>query len=152
MAHKTHLSSVGEGLELDSPDARIIVKVDAEHTDGTYELFEVDAPRGPTVPPHGTPWAKTYYVLHGRMTVFVDGELHDLGPGASITIPPNALHTFTVHTPSVRFLAISLTDAMGRFFRDIDRTVPAGTPLEEAFPLLQEVVGRHGIRLSEQLP
>ena len=146
---KTHLSTAGEGLELDSTDARVTVKVDAEHTDGVYELFEVDAPRGPTVPPYGTPWAKTFYVIHGRMAVYVDGEIYDLGPGASITIPPGAMHTFTVHTPSVKFLAVSMTDAMGRFFRDVDQAVPSGTPLEQAGPLLQDVGGRHGITLKE---
>jgi quercetin dioxygenase-like cupin family protein len=146
---RTHVSSAGEGFELISPDAHITIKVDAAHTDGAYELFEVEAPRGPAVPPHVTPWAKAYYVLHGRMAVLVDGEVHDLGPGSSIAIPPEAAHTFTVHSPSARFLAISLTDAMGRFFRDVDRTVPAGTPSAEAGPLLRDVVGRHGITLGE---
>lgn len=133
----THFSTLGEGLELDAPDARITVKIDAAHTDGAYELFEVDAPRGPTTPPHGTPWPKSYYVLHGRMGVLVDGEMFDMAPGSSITIPPNAMHTFTVHTPTVKFLAVSMTDAMGRFFRDLD-----GSQQPE------EVVGRHGITLA----
>ncbi|MFD0200579.1 MULTISPECIES: cupin domain-containing protein [Saccharothrix] len=146
---KTYLSTAGEGFELNSPDARITVKVDAAHTDGAYELFEVDAPRGPTVPPHGTPWATAYYMLHGRMAVLVDGEVYDVAPGTSITIPPGARHTFTVHSPSARFLAIGLTDAMGRFFRDVDRAVPAGTPSDAAAPLLRDVVGRHGITLGE---
>ncbi|WP_436497355.1 cupin domain-containing protein [Actinokineospora sp. HUAS TT18] len=146
---RTHLNSAGEGLELDSTDAKVIVKVDAEHTDGAYEVFEVDAPRGPTVPPHATPWPVSFYMLHGRMAVYVDGEIYDLGPGASIAIPPGSMHTFTVHTPSAKFLAFSLTDAMGRFFRDVDQAVPSGTPLEEAAPLLQDVVGRHGIKLQE---
>jgi quercetin dioxygenase-like cupin family protein len=145
----THISSAGEGLELFSPDATVTVKIDAKHTDGAFEMFEVDAPRGPTVPPHGTPWSKAFYVLHGRMAVLVDGELHDLGPGSSITIPADVLHTFTVHTPSVKFLAVSLTDGMGRFFRDVDASVPRGTALDEAAPLLADVVGRHGITLRE---
>ncbi|MEU4744552.1 cupin domain-containing protein [Actinosynnema sp. NPDC023658] len=146
---KTHVSTAGEGFELNSPDARITVKVDAAHTDGAYELFEVDAPRGPTVPPHGTPWATAYYVLHGRMAVLVDGEVHDVGPGTSIAIPPGVPHTFSVHTPSVQFLAVSLTDAMGRFFRDVDQAVPADTPPAEVGPLLRDVVDRHGIALGE---
>jgi quercetin dioxygenase-like cupin family protein len=149
MTAKTQLSTAGDGLELHSPDAHVTVKAGAEHTGGAYELFEIDAPRGPTVPPYRTPWAKAYYLLHGRMAVLVDGELHDLGPGCSITVPANALHTFTVHTPSAQFLAFSLTDAMGRFFRDVDRAVPGGTPLDEAGPLLAEVAGRHGITLQE---
>ncbi|WP_236594895.1 hypothetical protein [Saccharothrix sp. 6-C] len=86
----------------------------AAHTGGAYELFEVDAPRGPTVPPHATPWA-----------------------------------TFTVHSPSVQSLAFFLTGAMGRFFRDVDRAVPADAPPADAAPALREVVGRHGITMGE---
>ncbi|WP_228685209.1 cupin domain-containing protein [Amycolatopsis thermoflava] len=78
---------VVEGQELHSPDAIITVKAGAEHT-GAYELFEVDAPRGPAVPPHGTPWPKAYYVLHGRMAVLVDGEIHDLGRARPSRCPP----------------------------------------------------------------
>jgi quercetin dioxygenase-like cupin family protein len=133
----THFSTAGEGLELSAPDARITVKVDASHTAGAYELFEVDAPRGPTTPPHGTPWPKTYYVLHGRMAVLVSGEIYDMGPGSSITIPANAIHTFTVHTPSVRFLALSLTDAMGKFFRDLSSATDP-----------YQVADRHGITME----
>ncbi|MGW4528672.1 cupin domain-containing protein [Amycolatopsis sp. NPDC004378] len=136
----THFSGPGEGPELDSKDARITVKVGAEHTGGAYELFEVDAPRGPSVPPHAEPWAKSFYVLHGRITVYVDGELHDLGPGASISIPAGAVNTFTVHTPSAQFLAVSLTGAMGRFFRDVDQAAPEQVP---------DVAGRHGVELVE---
>ncbi|ADJ47052.1 hypothetical protein AMES_5227 [Amycolatopsis mediterranei S699] len=134
----THFSAPGEGPELGSPDARITVKVGAEHTGGAYEVFEVDAPRGPSVPPHTEPWAKSFYVLHGRITVYVDGELHDLGPGASISIPAGAVNTFTVHTPSAQFLALCLTDGLGRFFRAVDRATPDRIP---------EIAGHHGIGL-----
>ncbi|MEU5262738.1 cupin domain-containing protein [Amycolatopsis sp. NPDC021455] len=135
----THFSAPGEGLELDTKDARITVKVAGEHTGDAYEVFEVDAPRGPSVPPHAEPWAKAFYVLHGRITVYVDGELHDLGPGASISIPAGAVNTFTVHTSSARFLAVSLTGGMGRFFREVDSAAPERIP---------EIAGRHGIELT----
>jgi hypothetical protein len=39
-------TAAGEGAELVAPDAVLTVKIDAGHTDGHYELFEVDAPRG----------------------------------------------------------------------------------------------------------
>ncbi|MCE7001848.1 cupin domain-containing protein [Kibdelosporangium philippinense] len=133
----THFSTAGEGLELSAPDAQVTVKIDASHTGGAYEVFEIDAPRGPVTPPHGTPWPKSYYVLHGRMAVLVSGEIYDMGPGSSITIPPNAIHTFTVHTPSVRFLALSITDAMGKFFRELST---AENPYE--------VAGKHGIKVE----
>ncbi|SFW80342.1 cupin domain-containing protein [Amycolatopsis australiensis] len=135
----THFSAPGEGPELDSKDAMITVKVGAEHTGDAYEVFEVDAPRGPSVPPHADPWAKSFYVLHGRITVYAGGELHDLGPGASISIPAGTPNTFTVHTPSAKFLAVCLSGGMGRFFRDVDQATPDRIP---------EIAGRHGIELT----
>ncbi len=139
---------VGEGAELHAPDAVLTVKVDAQHTDGTYEVFEVDAPRGPATPPHRTGWGKAYYVLHGRMVVQVDDEAYDLGPGGSIMIPPGALHTFTVLSPSVGFLVVSLTAAMGRFHADLDAAVPHGRPLEETMAELRQVLGRHDVTVE----
>ena len=73
----------------------LTVKIAAAHTDGQYELFEVDAPRGPATPLHKVGWAKAYYVLQGRMIVQVEDEGYDLGPGSSVTIPagsPPHLH------------------------------------------------------------
>jgi quercetin dioxygenase-like cupin family protein len=128
----------GRGPEPDSKNARITVKVGGEHTGDTYEVFEVDAPRGPAVPPHAEPWAKSFSVLHSRITVYVDGELHDLGPGAAISIPAGAVNTFTVHTAPTRCLPVSLTGGMGRYFRDVDQS-PANR--------IPEVALRRGIEL-----
>lgn len=51
-------STAGVGRELVAPDAVLTVKVDAAHTDDAYELFEVDAPRGPATPLHSTDGAR----------------------------------------------------------------------------------------------
>ena len=113
MEQQVQYTAAGEGAELSAPDAVLTVKIDAAHTDGAYEMFELDAPRGPATPLHRTNWPKAYYVLQGRMLVQVEDEGYDLGPGASVTIPPNALHTFTVLSPSTKFLAVSLTRRHG---------------------------------------
>jgi quercetin dioxygenase-like cupin family protein len=141
-------TAAGEGIELTAPDAVLTVKIDGGHTDDQYELFEVDAPRGPATPPHRTGWAKAYYVLNGRMMVQVEDEGFDLGPGSSITIPPGALHTFTVLSPTTKFLAVGMTGAMGRFFADLDGSVPHGRPIEEVAKQVQEVLGRHDVTVA----
>jgi quercetin dioxygenase-like cupin family protein len=79
MTHLVQHSAAGEGMELTLPDAVVTVKINPEHTDGQYELFEVDAPRGPTTPLHRTGWGKAYYVLNGRMIVQVERP-STLGP------------------------------------------------------------------------
>lgn len=148
MTHQIQHTLAGEGIELTLPDAILTVKIDSEHTDGQYELFEVDAPRGPATPPHRTPWAKAYYVLSGRMIVQVEDEGFDLWPGSAITIPPGALHTETVLSPSTKYLALGQTGAMGRFFADLDTSVPHGRPIQEIAQQLQEVLARHDVTLA----
>ncbi|MPZ83507.1 MAG: cupin domain-containing protein [Actinophytocola sp.] len=135
-AQQVHHCAPGDGDELVSPDATITVKVGARHTGGGYELFEVDAPRGPAVPPHREPWGKAFYVLHGRLLVQAGDQGYDPGPGASIAIPPRTVNTFTVLTPSARFLVVS-TGGMGEFFADLDRGGPA-----------VEVAAGHGVEVA----
>ena len=147
MTHQIQHSAAGEGVELAAPDAVLTVKVDAAHTDDQYELFEVDAPRGPATPLHRTGWGKAYYVLQGRMIVQVEAEAIELGPGSSISIPPGALHTFTVLSPSTTFLVLSLTGAMGRFHADLDAAVPRGRAVEEVMADIQQVLGRHDVTM-----
>ena len=149
MTHLVQYTAAGEGRELTAPDGVHTVKIDAAHTDDQYELFEVDAPRGSATPPHRTGWAKAYYVLNGRMMVQVEDEGFDLAPGSSITIPPGALHTFTVLSPTTKFLAVALSGAMGRFFADLDATLPRDRPIEKVVQELREVLGRHDVTVAE---
>ncbi|GAB3384433.1 cupin domain-containing protein [Amycolatopsis echigonensis] len=146
-----HLSTAGEGPELDTKDATVTVKASSADTGG-YELFEIDAPRGPAVPPHADPWTKGFYVLYGRLTVCLDGELHDLGPGSFVHIPAGTANTFTVHTPHAKFLVVTPDDAMGRFFREIDGIVPSDAPLPDTVPLLGDIASRHGVTFEELAP
>jgi quercetin dioxygenase-like cupin family protein len=148
MTHLVQHTAAGEGIELTTPDAIVTVKIDGASTDDTYELFEVDAARGLSAPAHRESWAKAFYLLNGRMIVQVEDEAIDLGPGSSITIPPGALNTFTVLSPTAKFLALSLTPGMGRLFSDLDATVPLGRPIEEVGPQLQEVLSRHGVTIA----
>ncbi|GAB3762421.1 cupin domain-containing protein [Microlunatus parietis] len=145
MTHQVRHRGAGEGTELTAPDAVLTIKIDAADTDDDYELFEVDAPRGPATPLHRTTWPKAYYLLHGRMIVQVEDRAIDLTPGSVITIPPNAWHTFTVLSPAVRFLVISLTGAMGRFHADLQRAVADGATLG---PDLAPVLARHRVTLA----
>ena len=147
MTNLVQYTAAGQGVELSAPDAVLTVKIDAAHTDDRYELFEVDAPRGPATPLHRTGWGKAYYVLQGRMLVQVEAEGFELGPGSSISIPPGALHTFTVLSPSTTFLVLSLTGAMGRFHADLDAAVPHGRPVEGAMSDIQQVLGRHDVTM-----
>ena len=139
----------GQGARLTSPDATLTTKVDSAHTADSYEIFEIDAPQIEPTPLHRTGWAKTYYVLSGEMFVQVNDEGFELGPGASLAIPPRAVHTFRVLTPTVKFLVFALTGGMGRFHTDLDTSVPHGRPVEEVLDNIGQVLSRHDVTLEE---
>lgn len=146
MNESIHLSTAGTGTEYSAPDATVTVKISGEHTGSQYELFEVDAPRGEPGPPHSESWSKAFYVLQGRILVHLGDQGYDLGPGASISIPAGTLNTFSVLTPAAKFLTISQTDRMGRFFADLERTDPAD------FDGLRAVTERHGVSIAGSTP
>jgi quercetin dioxygenase-like cupin family protein len=148
MTHSVQHTVAGEGVELTAPDAVVSVKVDADHTDGLYEVLEIRAPRGPATPLHRTGWAKTYYALDGRMLVQVEEEVYDLTPGSAVTIPPDARHTFTVLSSSATFLTVAMTGAMGAFLADLDATVPHDRPMSETVAELQQVLSRHDVAMD----
>ncbi len=145
MSHKLMHSGNGAGARLNTVDSFATVKIGAADTDDQYELFEVEAPQGPGVPPHRHPWAEAYYVLEGTMDVRVGGRVLNLEPGASVTVPPNAIHTIEATSPNVRFLAFSQTPGTGRLFQDLDDTIPAGEPDEATIALIVEVANRNGV-------
>lgn len=148
MSYSPQHIQAGGGVELHAPDATVTVKVDSAHTDDSYEIFEVTAPRLDPTPLHRTGWAKTYYVLQGRIVVQVEDEGFDLGPGSSVAIPPNALHTFTVLSPTATFLVFSLTGAMGRFHADLDASVPRDRPIPEVMGDILQVLSRHDVTME----
>lgn len=146
MTESVHLSTAGTGTEYVAPDATVTVKISGEHTGAQYELFEVDAPRGEAGPPHSESWSKAFYVLQGRILVHLGDQGYDLGPGSSISIPAGTLNTFSVLTPSAKFLTISQTDRMSRFFADLERADPADADA------LRTVTGRHGVTIARTRP
>ena len=135
----------GEGTRLNTVDSVATVKIDAASTDDVYELFELDAPDGPGVPPHRHPWAEAYYVLDGALEVQVGGRHLTMRPRDTVTIPPNAVHAIAPAAGGCRFLAISMSPGTGRLFADLDRSVSMDRPMDEIIPLVQAVAERNGV-------
>jgi quercetin dioxygenase-like cupin family protein len=145
MPHRIVHSAAGEGVRLNTVDSLATVKIAASDTSGAYELFELDAPEGPGVPPHRHPWAEAYYVLEGSLAVQVGRRHHRMEPGDSLTIPPNAVHSIAPLDGPSRFLAFSLTEGTGALFADLDRSVPTDRPIEEIAPIIIGVAERNGV-------
>jgi len=144
MPQHIRMVEAGGGTRLDTVDSTAIQKVAADDTAGAYELFEIHAAEGSGIPPHRHDWPEAYHVLEGALDVTVGARTFAMVVGDTLTVPSMAAHTFTVTTPTCRFLAFSLGDAMGRLFGDLDLEVPDG-PLEQALPVVFEVAARHGV-------
>jgi hypothetical protein len=50
--------------------------------------------------------------------------------------------------PATKYLALGLTGAMGRFFADLDATVPQGRPIDADAQELQKVLTRHDVTVA----
>jgi quercetin dioxygenase-like cupin family protein len=150
MAHHIRYIPAGQGTRRNSVDAIATVLVDADDTDGSYEVFLVDAPPGSMLPPNRHAWPEAYHLLDGELAVRVGARELTLRPGDSLTIPPNAVHSFHVGAHPARFVAVTLGDGAGKLFADLDRTVPSGAPTPGVIPVLLEVAARNGapIQLS----
>jgi quercetin dioxygenase-like cupin family protein len=142
MTESVRVSAAGTGAEYAAPDATVTVKIGGEHTGGQYEIFEIDAARGQASPPHSESWSKAFYVLQGRILVQAGDQGYDLGPGASISIPAGTVNTFSVLTPTAKFLAVSQTGRMGEFFAELATADPSD------FAALGEISSRHGVTLA----
>jgi quercetin dioxygenase-like cupin family protein len=145
MANRIVHVPAGEGPRLNTVDSTATVKVAATDTNDEYELFELEAPDGSEVPPHRHPWAEAYYVLDGDLGVRVGGRRYQLGPGDTVSIPPNAVHTIAPRGGTCRFLVFSMTAGSGTLFADLDRSVPADEPMEAIVPVLLAVAERNGV-------
>ena len=144
MAHHVKLIPAAGGTRLSTVDSTAVEKVAADDTDGAYELFEIQATAGRGIAPHRHAWPEAYHVLEGHLEVRVGRRTFDLDPGDTLTVPPDALHTFEVTSPRGRFLAFSLGDRMGQLFADLDLEVP-DAPIPEVLPQLLAIAGRHGV-------
>lgn len=143
MSARIHFTEPGDGLLLDTVDGVHTEKAGAEHTGGAYELFEVALRQGPPMPSRRTPWAKTFYLLDGEMTVEADGRTFRLTPGASLTLPADVAHTFTADAPGTRVLGFATGDSAGRLFRAIVAAV-AEHP-DDPVPALLSVAREHDV-------
>lgn len=94
----------------------------SEDTGGAFlEAEQIIAPHDEGPPVHMHPHQEdSYTVLSGTLDVYVDGELHQLGPGQSLSVPEGTPHTLknghaeevrliNRHTPAMNFQGMMAT-------------------------------------------
>lgn len=137
-----HALGAGEGEALWWATALLIVKADAELTDGEFFLVEEHVPRGTGPPLHVHPEDdETFYVLEGELTFYlgdgrtVPSQTVEASAGSVFHIPRGYFpHAFRVDSETARFL-VRTTPRHERFFRASAkparaRTIPPPEPID----------------------
>src|SRR3954447_20624891 len=121
--------------------------VDAEQSNGSLTVFEVDVPPGAHVPaPHSHDgFEETIYGLAGTTRWTIDGADTLVGPGESVCITRGVVHGFVNDTDDqAKFLAIASPGVFGpQFFRDMGAVLAGDGPPDPA--AIGDVMRRHGL-------
>src|SRR5215217_564677 len=109
------MATTGERFEMPDGSVYIVRRPAAEPDRDSVEMEFVLPSACVPPPPHIHPeQLEEYEVLEGRFDVVVEGEWRTLAPGASVSVPIGALHTFrnrsgevvrvrNWHRPAMRF-------------------------------------------------
>ena len=82
-----------------------------------------------------------FYMLEGEVTFHVGGENHLGKAGAFVSFPRGVPHTFSVETPSARFLLMNTPGGFERMFELAPRTPEEAERAMASFGI--QVVGPH---------
>jgi quercetin dioxygenase-like cupin family protein len=126
-------------------------KLDGDDTGGRFALWEGELPRGAAPPLHTHPEDETFYVLTGKVDVFVESERHACDVGAAVFVPGGVAHSFRVESDTARMLFLSTPAGIERFVGALSE--PAAWPWLQPPPdgprvpaeRLAEVEREHGV-------
>jgi quercetin dioxygenase-like cupin family protein len=104
------------------------ILVPAERTGNAVAMLEHVAPRGMATPLHVQPNEdEAFFIVDGRISLFVDGERSEAGAGEVVWIPRGVPHAFRVDSEQARIIALSVPGNHERFFRLAGDPVDAET-------------------------
>src|SRR5262249_4661622 len=136
----------GEGERLGVGASEIVIKAVSEDTGGTFFLSETTIEPGFPGPPLHTHERihDMFYVLEGVLTMSIDGERIELGPGSFACAPPGVVHTFSnPGSEPVRFLNFNTPGGFERYMRELAGAMQDGPITPEA---IGEIASRYDFR------
>ena len=150
---KTIANSVAFG------NAMVSVLLDGEDTGGSFSMMEVVAKPG-TEPPYHVHENEdeAFYLLEGRVSVMVDGQIYDMAPGESIFLPRGVPHTFRIRSEVARTILTVTPSGFENYFRAIGHPVEslaipdAAPPAANYFERVSRISAQHGVRIMQDQP
>jgi quercetin dioxygenase-like cupin family protein len=112
----------GEGEMLQAGASKLVLKATSADTDGKFFLSETTVEPGFPGPPlhfHET-LQDMFYVLDGTLTLRVEDETQEAGPGTFACIPPGTRHTFSNPSEApVTFLNFNVPGGFELYMREL---------------------------------
>jgi quercetin dioxygenase-like cupin family protein len=119
----------GEGERHDVGASELVIKATSEDTGGSFFLSETRVEPGFPGPPlhRHRELTDMFYVLEGTLTVRVEGETRELGPGSFVCVPPGVAHTFSnPGSEPVRFLNLNTPGGWELYMRELAAAANSG--------------------------
>jgi len=101
-------------------------KLTGAQTGGRFGLWEAVMPRDAAPPVHTHPQDETFYVVEGRVAVWVGSARADCGPGAVVFAPGGTPHAFRVESDTARLLFLSTPAGIESWVHELSE--PAAWP------------------------
>lgn len=123
-------------------------------TDGQYALVEAVVPPGGGPPPHRhSREEEGFYVVEGKVTVYVDGQKFDATAGAFVNLPKGSTHWFRNHTKgNAKMLILVSPGGLEAMFREVGQvignvndTIPSFGAVEQQ--KLLEAAPKYGVEI-----
>jgi quercetin dioxygenase-like cupin family protein len=141
------MTNAREAISLGQLTIRFLLEGDV--SGGSIAAFEFDVPAGAKVPvAHSHDgYEETIYGLEGMLTLTLNGQQSNIGPGDVLCIPRGVVHRFdNLQEVGAKALAIITPGILGAdYFRETATVIKAsaGGPPNQA--ALAEVMRRHGL-------
>jgi quercetin dioxygenase-like cupin family protein len=122
------------------------IVVDGAATSGELALMTLRMPPGAGAPLHRHALeTETLVVREGALTVEIEGDRRELGPGGVVHVRLGALHAFVSETGAVVDVVV-VPAGLEEFFRTICPLEPDASPPDPA--LVAAAAERHGLDFS----
>jgi quercetin dioxygenase-like cupin family protein len=144
---KQIVNNASEQIQIGGLAIRFLVEGQA--SGGSVAMFEFDVAAGAKVPAAHSHdgYEETCYGIEGVLTMTVEGQRHEIGPGDVVCIPRGAVHWFdNFHSDASKTLAVITPGILGPdYFREVAGVLKAAAGGPPDMAAIGAVMRRHGL-------
>jgi len=156
MSGKTVIRKPGEGDAIWMLGGLYEVLLSSDETNGAATVMQFTVPVGMAPPLHSHDQAESVFVLEGRLTFHVGGEMIEAGPGFMAYFPPGTVETFEPKE-TTKILISYAPGGMDKFFAEAGepaakREIPPPPASPPDVERLSQIGARYGLQIQGPPP